>query len=128
MAALKRVIDETPTPVREIKSDVPDWLCAIVEKLQAKKAEDRFGSAKEVAELLGKHLADVQAHGRTGTTARVDSPETAVKPRPLSLTTVLGLIGGTLAAVVLIAILGVLYWPRGGEVVPPEKKDPITKE
>jgi hypothetical protein len=36
-------------------------LVDIIAKLHAKKPEDRFQTAKEVAELLGQRLADVQA-------------------------------------------------------------------
>src|SRR5207253_686938 len=32
-AVLKRVIDASPRPIREINSEVPDWLCAIIAKL-----------------------------------------------------------------------------------------------
>jgi hypothetical protein len=60
MGILKRVCEDTPTPVREINPDVPDWLAAVVEKLHAKDREARFQSATEVAELLGQHLAHVQ--------------------------------------------------------------------
>jgi WD40 repeat protein/serine/threonine protein kinase len=60
MAVLKRVCDGTPRPIREINSDIPDWLCAIIEKLQAKEPADRFQSATEVAELLGQHLSHLQ--------------------------------------------------------------------
>src|SRR5437667_8992765 len=59
-AALKRVIDASPRPIREVNNEIPDWLCAIIAKLHAKKPEDRFQTAKEVAELLGQHLADLQ--------------------------------------------------------------------
>jgi len=60
-AVLKRVIDASPRPMREVNSEVPDWLCAIIARLHAKKPENRFQTAKEVAELLGARLADVQA-------------------------------------------------------------------
>ncbi len=60
LAILKRVVEETPRPIREINPDIPDWLEAIVARLHAKKPEERFQTAQEVAELLGQHLADVQ--------------------------------------------------------------------
>ncbi|MFL5240690.1 MAG: SUMF1/EgtB/PvdO family nonheme iron enzyme [Gemmataceae bacterium] len=60
MAVLKRVCEETPRPIREINREIPDWLCAIVAKLQAKNPADRFQSAKEVADLLSQHLAHLQ--------------------------------------------------------------------
>ena len=51
---LKRVAEDIPVPIQKIAPDVPAWLCQIIEKLHAKKPDDRFGSAKEVAELLNR--------------------------------------------------------------------------
>jgi WD40 repeat protein len=59
-AVLRRVCEETPRPIGDSRPDVPDWLCDLVGKLLAKKPADRFGSAREVAELLTGHLARVQ--------------------------------------------------------------------
>jgi uncharacterized protein (TIGR03067 family) len=59
-AVLKRVIDASPRPIREVNSDIPEWLQAIMAKLHAKKPVDRFQTAKEVAEILGQGLAHVQ--------------------------------------------------------------------
>jgi uncharacterized protein (TIGR03067 family) len=84
-AVLKRVIDASPRPIREINSEIPDWLCAIIGKLHAKKPEDRFQTAKEVAELLGQRLADVQV-GRViagepkDASGRVEAPMTGTVP------------------------------------------------
>ena len=36
MGVLKRVCEETPTPIRETNPEVPDWLVAVIEKLHAK--------------------------------------------------------------------------------------------
>src|SRR5439155_22472843 len=71
MAVLKRVIDDTPRPIRETNPEVPDWLEAIITKLHAKKPDERFQTAKEVAELLGQHLAYLQ------------QPSQAPKPAPV---------------------------------------------
>jgi hypothetical protein len=60
MGVLKRVCEETPTPIRQTHPEVPDWLAEIVERLQAKDPAARFQSAAEVAEVLGRHLAHVQ--------------------------------------------------------------------
>jgi hypothetical protein len=60
MGVLKRVCEETPTPVREVNAEVPDWLAAAIEKLHAKDPAGRFQTAAEVADLLGRHLAHVQ--------------------------------------------------------------------
>jgi hypothetical protein len=60
MAVLKRVCEDAPAPVRQANPEAPDWLCAIVAKLHAKDPADRYQSAAEVAEVLGRHLAQVQ--------------------------------------------------------------------
>lgn len=61
-AVLKRVVEDTPRPISEIIAGTPDWLCAIIAKLQAKKPEERFSSAQEVADLINKCLIDLQAN------------------------------------------------------------------
>ena len=60
MAVLLRVGEEQPRPVRSVNPDVPDWLAAIIERLHAKVPEQRFQSAAEVADLLGRCLAHLQ--------------------------------------------------------------------
>ncbi|MDB5347159.1 MAG: serine/threonine protein kinase [Schlesneria sp.] len=60
MGVLKRVCHDAPRPIREVNSDIPDWLCAIVMKLLAKSPADRFQSAREVADLLERWLAHLQ--------------------------------------------------------------------
>lgn len=71
IAVLKRVVDEQPRPVREILSEVPDWLCRIIEKLHAKRPDDRYQTARELAELLTRCKVEWEL---TGTV-------TAVAPR-----------------------------------------------
>jgi serine/threonine protein kinase len=64
LAAIRKVCDEQPKPVHEINSAIPRWLSDIIAKLMAKAPAERFQSAQEVGELLGRHLARVQ-HGET---------------------------------------------------------------
>lgn len=59
-AVMRRTTEDAPRSIREINSEIPEWLNQIVMKLLAKKPEDRFGSADEVAELLEGCLAHVQ--------------------------------------------------------------------
>lgn len=63
MGVLKRVCEEPPRPIREVNPEVPDWLAAIIDKLMAKRPADRFASAQEVADLLGRCLSHVQQPG-----------------------------------------------------------------
>jgi formylglycine-generating enzyme required for sulfatase activity len=61
VAVLKRVVDDTPRPIREIIPETPHWLCAIIAKLHAKNPGDRFQSAREVADLLAACEAKLKA-------------------------------------------------------------------
>jgi WD40 repeat protein len=64
LAVLRRITEEMPRPVREIRSDVPEWLEEIIERLQAKKRDDRFESAAQVAELLNQYLSHLRQPSR----------------------------------------------------------------
>jgi serine/threonine protein kinase/WD40 repeat protein len=72
MAVLKRVCGEMPMSIRESNPDVPNWLCAVIGKLLAKKPEDRFQSAAEVADLLGRFLG------------HLEQPDTVAPPPPVA--------------------------------------------
>jgi serine/threonine protein kinase len=60
VAAMHRVIHDSPKPIRLVNPEIPDWLCEIVYKLLEKNPDDRFQSSEEVADLLGRHLAHLQ--------------------------------------------------------------------
>ena len=64
IAVLRRVVEDTPRPLPEILPEIPDWLVAIVTKLHAKKPEDRFQTAKEVADLLARCQSELQLNGQ----------------------------------------------------------------
>jgi hypothetical protein len=59
-AVLRRVSDDTPRPPREVNADVPAWLETLISRLHAKDPADRFQTAAEVADVLGRHLAHLQ--------------------------------------------------------------------
>ena len=66
LAVLRRVADETPTPLSKINPDVPDWLEDLIEGLLAKDPADRFQTAAEVAEIISTHLqATMTGEGST---------------------------------------------------------------
>ncbi|MEK6262942.1 MAG: protein kinase, partial [Planctomycetota bacterium] len=64
IAVLRRVTEDTPRPMQEIIPEIPDWLVAIVTKLHAKNPDDRFQSAKEVADLLARCQSELQLTGK----------------------------------------------------------------
>ena len=57
LAVLKRVTDDHPRPVRDVAPDAPDWLCAVIARLQAKRPAARFQTAAALADLLEHRLA-----------------------------------------------------------------------
>lgn len=59
-SVLRLITDKEPRPIREVNSDIPEWLCAIIGKLMSKRPDDRFYSAGQVAELFESCLAHVQ--------------------------------------------------------------------
>jgi len=110
MAVLRRVCDEQPRPIREINPDIPDWLLVIIAKLHAKEPGERFQTAAEVAELLGRCLAHLQQPN----TVLLPSIVTAAAARRKRRRP-----GGTMtaAAVLLALVLGVwglLHWESSG--------------
>jgi hypothetical protein len=130
-AVLKRVIDASPRPIPETNNEIPDWLCDLIAKLHAKKPEDRFQTAREVGELLGQRLADLQA-GRTVSEARrADAgalsagPSTATAapaaPRRWRRITV----AAALLLVASLIVAGWFLWPRSkGTLIVDVENDP----
>jgi len=78
MAVLKRVVEDSPRPIREINPDTPDWLCALIARLQAKDPARRPSSSAEVATVLARHLAELQQAIHSAS-----SDETQVESRPV---------------------------------------------
>src|SRR5262249_47665120 len=77
IAVLKRVCEETPRPSQEINPELRPWLGELVARLHAKAPADRFASAREVADLLARHLAELQ---RGGTPSALRQPQSAKLP------------------------------------------------
>ncbi len=81
LAVLKRVCNDTPRPIRESNSAIPDWLADIVARLHAKDRTQRFQSAEEVAGLLACYLTEQQPLSEA--TLRPAQPGPALQAGPL---------------------------------------------
>ena len=60
MATLRRLIDDPPPAMASLNPELPPWFIGIVDRLLEKDPSRRFGSAKEVSELLEGCLAHLQ--------------------------------------------------------------------
>lgn len=65
IVVIRRVCEEKPPLIQEINPKIPSWLIEIIAHLQAKNPADRFQSAAEVAELLNRHLMQLQRERST---------------------------------------------------------------
>ena len=70
-AVLKRVVEDTPRPIRELIPEIPQWLADVIAKLHAKKADDRFQSARELADVLADCEAQLKAKARVTDFSRI---------------------------------------------------------
>lgn len=105
LAVLKRVCEESPQPIRDLKPNVPLALVEIIEKLLAKHPDARYQSAGEVAELLSRYLTHLQNDPLTPFPC--EQPERQKPPprrRPMRVVAALMLLG--------LAVLGVLEAAR----------------
>jgi eukaryotic-like serine/threonine-protein kinase len=78
LAVLKRVAEDSPRPIREIIPEAPQWLCDIIAKLHAKDPDDRFQSAREVADVLADCEAQLKANSKLKDFSRI--PRSKAKP------------------------------------------------
>src|SRR6185369_13053378 len=110
LAVLKRVTEEQPIPLRQRNPDLPEWFVQIVDRLLAKKPQDRFQSAREVANVL-EHFW-----------ALLKSSETLTCPRKKTATpwkaVTVGIVAGLLTLALGVAAV-LFFWPRRD--APPEK-------
>src|SRR5262245_6418657 len=98
VAVLKRVCDETPTDVRDLNPDIPDWLAEISDKSQAKRPLHRFRGADVVARLFARP----RWHFR--------SPDKFEKPDPVGRPRRSRVLWAAVIAVLAAAIAPLLIW------------------
>ena len=57
---LRRVTDDPPRSLRDVRPEVPPWLERLTARLHAKRAADRYESAESLAELLEQCVAHLE--------------------------------------------------------------------
>jgi serine/threonine protein kinase len=71
VAVLKSVAEDRPRAIREIIPETPQWLCDIIAKLHAKNPDERFQSAREVADVLADCEAQLKANAKLKDYSRI---------------------------------------------------------
>lgn len=103
-SVMRKIIDEAPTPIRELNPEIPDWLVRIIERLMAKEKVDRFPSAKELHTLLDACLSHVQQP------TTIDLPESlrpALQNKPRTVFLV------TIGVLLMTSVFTTLLWLTG---------------
>jgi serine/threonine protein kinase len=123
VAVLKRVADDTPRDIREIIPETPQWLCDIIAKLHAKNPDDRFQSAREVADLLADCEVQLKASSKLKDYSRIPHSKSrrSGRRRWLAVATVL------LLPVIVLAVTefaGVTHLFRGRQTTELNKPEP----
>jgi len=114
---LRRITDVEPPSIREVRPEVPPWLCRVVAKLMEKSPAERYQTAGQVEELLQQCLAHVQTSDkslplelRARTGAKLASRQFAAKVG-------IGLLG-------IVVVTGALLWnqttPKSGKLTKPD--------
>jgi formylglycine-generating enzyme required for sulfatase activity len=70
-AVLKRVAEDDPRPIREVIPELPQWLADVIGKLHAKNPDDRFQSAREVADVLADCEDQLRANAEVKDFSRI---------------------------------------------------------
>jgi serine/threonine protein kinase/Leucine-rich repeat (LRR) protein len=123
VAVLKRVAEDRPRAIREIIPETPQWLCDIIAKLHAKDPDDRYQSAREVADVLADCEAQLKANARLKDYSRIPrSKPQRSRRRWLAAATVLLLPIIALAATELTGVTDLFH--KKPEVFPPPDPAP----
>lgn len=120
LAVIHRVCEVDPRPVSAINPNVPEWLTRIIARLMAKDPAERFGSASELANELGRWLAHVQ-QGET-------APHLVPLPgeRARSTRRRIGVIAGAVALATLGTLLALPRGPGSSPNELPLKAAPVV--
>jgi serine/threonine protein kinase len=81
VAVLKRVAEDQPRAIREIIPETPQWLCDIITKLHAKDPDERYQSAREVADLLADCEAQLKANAKLKDFSRIPGTKRPAAPK-----------------------------------------------
>jgi serine/threonine protein kinase len=113
MDIVMKVVQETPTPPRQVNPEIPEPVERIILKAMAKVKEERYASAGEMADDLQRFLDNAAVAARPPA-----APRKGGRKRVLATAAVL--IAGGLSAL--------LFWPSPQPAPPPPDRGPKAPE
>ena len=81
LSVLRNITDTQQQPVQELNPDVPEWLADVIQRLLAKKPEDRFSSVADVAELFEFHWLVLKMSSQNIPVAAIEMCESKIRQR-----------------------------------------------
>lgn len=117
---LRRITDDVPRPIREINPEIPEWLSAIIDRLLAKKPDDRYSSAEQVRALFEECVAHVQQPTVVPLPVSLRSPRRPQRESRRQWMTRLGIAAGGIAVLIFAVAIARHDWSRS---VPPSDRE-----
>lgn len=112
LAILRQITDSKPRALRELNPAIPEWFADTIDKLLAKKPEDRIQTAAHLAELLEYEWALLKTTSDdVPTVCEVEERKRTIRNRWIA-----GVIGATFLAIGLLG--GMFLTNRGGNPSP----------
>jgi len=84
LSIIMKVVNEAPQPPIHLNSDIPGWLNKVVLQCLAKRQEERFGDALELAHTLGKTQQSASHASRKPLNVTPGSSHEYTEPAPKS--------------------------------------------
>lgn len=103
LAVLKRLQEDTPRPIREIIPEAPQWLCDIITKLHAKNPDERYQSAREIADVLANCEMQLKTFGSIKDCSRIPGSTQSPLSKYIKFST-----AGVFAAMLLFGVINTL--------------------
>jgi urea transport system substrate-binding protein len=105
-------------PLRDARPEVPEAVAAVLDRMLAKKPDERFGTPAEVASALEPHAAVIPGHDSSTIRSLPSSPPTVMQPARKRSRKALALGAGLAILVVLAGVLAFFSFRPAGVTTP----------
>lgn len=124
LAVLKQISDSKHRPLRDLNPEIPEWMADTIDRLLAKKPDDRIQTAEQLAELLEFQLARIRSSEDVPTVCKIEAEKEARRNRWIAAG-----IGASFLTVGLFAGMYLANRPRVPQdsvVAAPQSPEPVA--